>query len=1043
MMSLVTAEPQLSARLVEPRARRRLPIWIAAPAAAAALAGLVLAAPFLWHIFRPTEAQLLARSYNEQRTLILRITGGDPVPLATGTRGGTGVMAEPVELLEVRLRAETHLRENPGSAYWHQVLGEVNLLELDGTAAQNNLDTAYSLDTNLPDIQTDRAAAAFELGETSGEKQYYVDAADKYGIALLSHPSALLYFNRAICWERLGLTDKATNDLRQALALEPSAAWRKAIEDEIEAVKGKSTQLDPEGKATIADNDGALSRGAVASDEYESELTQATELLAQWRENPAARSSLLQVADLGLNHHDFWLRDWIRNEHTPMSASGDRKLAEAVSTGAAGDAEQSLVASQLAAAFYRKAGNLPGLLRSQLAQVYALQRLDRTQECLAAADQIEHEAGLERYAWLKTQLALEEGSCRGLSGQYDSAESAFGRALSESTEFHLDLLHLRALGAQALLLEFRGAPSRAWQLDVEAMAFCSSFQCPPIRKYQLFYNMAHGADDLGLHSVAFELMRTGEQAAADSGDVTAHAYALETLAIMSGHLGNYNASDTSFSAAENLAQQGFQPARATLYQAEWQADHAEVLLRKGDRAGALGLLNKSGAALLKSDYQPGLLKYWTELSAVQLAAGDRDEALTSASAAVAAAERSLPTLNSAMERQQWQRENAQPYAQLVLVLLERGEDLEAFKQWERFRSLPFAVEYGRRPERNAGLTHSHSEPSAAHCLVLVFAPIGDSYVGWLVSPQPLQVLRTAVLGNRADVRRLATNFFRLCSDRNSDLADVQSIGSILFSRLMEPFADALYGPTPLYLDVDPSLETVPFSALRLPNGEWLGRTRTLPLLPPWWSLDPVVFTENEALPRSSRVMIVNGFAGNAGSEGAESNSEAAAIARWVPNPILLSGSAADPETVLKDLPTADVFHFSGHAVSGNNPRFLLNAADGRPQQSLNADALGSLDLHRCRIAVLAACNTTASDPGRIEPVLDLRNALLRSGAHSVIASNWDVDNRSTQALMLAFYGQLFQGVAPGQSLQRAEQTVSSDPDWQHPYYWASFQLFVN
>jgi CHAT domain-containing protein len=163
----------------------------------------------------------------------------------------------------------------------------------------------------------------------------------------------------------------------------------------------------------------------------------------------------------------------------------------------------------------------------------------------------------------------------------------------------------------------------------------------------------------------------------------------------------------------------------------------------------------------------------------------------------------------------------------------------------------------------------------------------------------------------------------------------------------------------------------------------------------------------------------------------------------VPNPILLSGSAADPETVLKDLPTADVFHFSGHAVSGNNPRFLLNAADGRPQQSLNADALGSLDLHRCRIAVLAACNTTASDPGRIEPVLDLRNALLRSGAHSVIASNWDVDNRSTQALMLAFYGQLFQGVAPGQSLQRAEQTVSSDPDWQHPYYWASFQLFVN
>jgi CHAT domain-containing protein/tetratricopeptide (TPR) repeat protein len=1043
MMSLVTAEPPLSARLVKPRARRRLPFWITAPAAATALAGLVLAAPFLWHILHPTEAQLMARSYNEQRTLILRIPGGDPVPLASGTRGGTGAIAEPVELLEVRLRAEKHLRENPGSAYWHQVLGEVNLLELDGSAAQNNLDTAYSLDPNLPEIQTDRAAAAFEIGETSGEKQYYADAADEYGIELLAHPSALLYFNRAICWERLGLTDKAADDLRQALALEHSAAWRKAIETEIEALKGKSSQLDPGGKAAIARNDAASSGGAAASENYESGLAQATELLAQWGENPAARSSLLRVADLGLNHHDFWLKDWIRNEHTPTSASGDRKLAEAVSTGASGDAEQSLADGRLAAAFYRETGNLPGLLRSQLAQVYAFQRLDRVRECLAGIDQIEHEEGLERYAWLKTQLALEEGSCRGLSGQYDSAESAFRRAISESTEFQLNSLHLRALGAEALLLEFRGAPSRAWQLDVEAMALCSSFQCPPIRKYQLFYNMAHGADDLGLHSVAFELMRTGEQAAADSGDVTAHAYALETLAIMSGHLGNYNASDTSFSAAQNLAQQGFQPARATLYQAEWQADHAEVLLRKGDRAGAMSLLNKSGAALLNSDYQPGLLKYWTELSAVQLAAGDRDEALTSASAAVAAAEKSLPTLNSAMERQQWQRENAPPYAQLVLVLLERGENLEAFKQWERFRSLPFAIEYERGPEISAGLTHSHSEPSAARCLVLVLAPIGDSYVGWLVSPQPLQVLRTAVLGNRADVRRLATNFFRLCSDRDSDLADVQSIGGILFSRLLSPFADALYGSTPLYLDVDSSLETVPFSALRLPNGAWLGRTRTLPLLPPWWSLDPAVFTENEALPRASRVMVVNGFGGNSASDGAESNSEAAAIARLAPNPILLSGSSAAPEAVLKELPTAEVFHFSGHAVSGDSPRFLLNAGDGRPPQSLSADALGSLDLHRCRIAVLAACNTTASDPGRIEPVFDLRNALLGSGAHGVIASNWDVDDRSTQALMLAFYRQLFQGVAPGQSLQRAEQTVSTDPNWQHPYYWASFQLFVN
>jgi CHAT domain-containing protein len=54
-----------------------------------------------------------------------------------------------------------------------------------------------------------------------------------------------------------------------------------------------------------------------------------------------------------------------------------------------------------------------------------------------------------------------------------------------------------------------------------------------------------------------------------------------------------------------------------------------------------------------------------------------------------------------------------------------------------------------------------------------------------------------------------------------------------------------------------------------------------------------------------------------------------------------------------------------------------------------------------------------------------------------------VDDRSTGTLMNAFYRQLLRGISAARSLQLAQQSVQSDKKWQHPFYWASFQLFAN
>jgi CHAT domain-containing protein len=1011
---------------------------------AAVLVAIVLGGFVIWRNANPTEAHLLALAYNQQRTLALRIPGGNPVPMASGTRGSSTVPAEPVALLELRIRAQKHLEQTPGSAYWHQVLGEVNLLDGDGTAARRNLEIAQMTDAKLPNLLPDLAGAWFEIGDKTGSAEAFAEAAELYSEQLTAskRDTSLLYYNRALCWERQGATRNAIADLQMALKTEPSAAWREVIQAEIAKLSKNSSATPKDSRFTPASQ--LSSNSADAHPEkfnYEDALEKATgQLLPLWKVDPKVRAELAQIAKSGLGHRDVWLRDWLASVHTPLSEDGDRHLATAVLDGSAGNPQDSLAESQRALSSYEKAGNVPGRLRALLAESYAFQRLDRAHECLAVAADLEREPRVLRYAWIHTQLALEEGSCRGLSGEYDSAESSFNKTIALSIESGLEFLHIRALGARALLLDFRGTPIGAWQLNTEAMRLCTRTACPPVREYQILYNMAHSAENLGLHHVALELMRTGEKVVSASGDVTAEAYALETLAIMSGNAGDYATSDSAFSAAANLANTSLKNSLAHLDVAEWQADRAEVLLRKGDRAQALTLLRQSGPSLLASDYRPGRISYWRGLAAAQLASRDPADALASAEAAVSEADKSLATLGSSMEREQWQRENAATYAELVNVRLSRGEDSEALEAWENFRSLPYAASDAAAISDRPGPPIDSTPAKPPEGLALIIAAVDNSYVGWLVVPKPLHVIRTAVLGDRTAVHNLAVTFYHLCSDRNSNMTDVQAVGAHLFAIVFQPFSGELQGTHNLWLDLDPSLSAVPFAALPLPAGAWLGDSLQIALLPPWWNTQSKPLNEAESMGPESHLLVINGLGSMAVSPGAYS--EAPGIAKLFAHALILNGKATTPELALKELRSADIVHFSGHAVNEGGSQFLLDP-DSDARASLTAASLTSLRLRSCKLAFLAACDTTGSDPDRQEPLLDLREALLRAGAQAVIASNWDVDDRSTEALSLAFYRELLHGNSPLASLAAAERTVSSHADWKHPYYWASFQLFVN
>jgi tetratricopeptide (TPR) repeat protein len=719
---------------------------------------------------------------------------------------------------------------------------------------------------------------------------------------------------------------------------------------------------------------------------------------------------------MGLRHRDRWLTDWIAASHAGANAEADGHLAAAAAAGAAGAAERALSEAKAAAGLYREVRNRPGMVRAELAETYALQRLGRAEECLESAAAVAREPLTKDYAWVAGQLLIEQSDCRLLEHRFAEAREDVERSLELTAAAGLPDLHLRALGTQAAVLNLSGRTAAAWQADATGLGLCQQAECSAIRKYQFLYDMVAEAQTLGLPNVASDLMRTTAGVAGRTGDATIHAYALEGLGTLAGRVGDYATSTRAFDEAAAKAEQ-LGPA-ARLYRADWQTDRAEILSRRGENAQALGVLQESSGVILASDYEVGRLHYLRAMAAVERAEGRTDEALASIQTAVREVDRSRELLHTTAERTQWSNASAPVYAELVKVYLARRQEDDALRAWERFRGAAYAPP-AATPAK-----------AAADARVLVLARVDDGYVGWLATVDPLHVLRTVRIGEGASLRRSAAAFYRLCADRGSAVADVKAVGGRLYGALIGPFERDLGGSRRIWIDADPSLAMLPFAALTTAKGEWLSDAMEIAVLPAWWSLDAGAATADAPVGAANSAVVVS-----AGT----SYSEAAAIAKVFPHARVIDGAEATTGHVLEGLGGAEVFHFSGHATAAR----LMLVSGENAEPVLTAEALGSMHLRGCRIAVLAACNTTATDPDQIEELTDLRNAMLLAGAHTVVASSWDVDDRSTQALMVAFYKLLVAGRTPAQALGFAQQAVRSDDAWRHPYYWASFETFAN
>jgi CHAT domain-containing protein len=125
---------------------------------------------------------------------------------------------------------------------------------------------------------------------------------------------------------------------------------------------------------------------------------------------------------------------------------------------------------------------------------------------------------------------------------------------------------------------------------------------------------------------------------------------------------------------------------------------------------------------------------------------------------------------------------------------------------------------------------------------------------------------------------------------------------------------------------------------------------------------------------------------------------------------------------------------SGLALAGFNTRSSGGSEDG----ALTALEVAGLNLRGTQLVVLSACETGVGDVANGEGVYGLRRALAIAGAESQLISLWKVSDEGTKDLMVDYYQRLIDGEGRSDSLRQVQLAMLNSPNYQHPYFWASF-----
>lgn len=258
------------------------------------------------------------------------------------------------------------------------------------------------------------------------------------------------------------------------------------------------------------------------------------------------------------------------------------------------------------------------------------------------------------------------------------------------------------------------------------------------------------------------------------------------------------------------------------------------------------------------------------------------------------------------------------------------------------------------------------------------------------------------------------------------------------------------------------LALVPFTVLPAGSlGEPFGMSRALRYSPSLATLEQAERRPRPALARGRAplaVVVGNPLMPEMAAAGGErgalaplpgAEQESRAVAAQLGAEALIGARASESE-VRKRLVRAPVVHLATHGFAYSAEARALASFVALAPDSVHDGALTvgellddpSLRL-TAELVVLSACQTGLGDLKQAEGTVGLQRAFLARGARSVLVSLWNVSDEATGRLMEAFYRHWLGNssrTSKAEALRRAQEEVRKTPGFEHPRFWAAFQL---
>lgn len=364
------------------------------------------------------------------------------------------------------------------------------------------------------------------------------------------------------------------------------------------------------------------------------------------------------------------------------------------------------------------------------------------------------------------------------------------------------------------------------------------------------------------------------------------------------------------------------------------------------------------------------------------------------------------------------------------------------------------------------------------------------YIAYVLKPRGEAL--SVELGGAANIDRRISELRNSLVDSDSTSELVMHLARQLDEQLMHPVRKLLGETRTIFLSPDGALNLLPFGALVDENNQYLIKNYAFTYLSSGRDLlrlqakipsqDPGVImgdvdfgdtanrsqtteVNSRALNRRSSAFVSETFLPLPGTA-----MEAREISKILPAAKVLTGKEAT-EGAIKKLNSPRILHVATHgfflpdikedlrdtrtfqALGGivrmpvtENPllRSGLALANANLLESSGEDGVltaletSGLNLWGTRLVVLSACETGLGDVHNGEGVFGLRRTLVIAGSESQLMTLWKVDDLATKDLMVDYYRRLVSREGRSEALRQAQLAMLSDPERQHPFYWASF-----